>query len=310
MEIYQLKAFIAVARSGHLTRAAEGLHLSQPAVSKQIRALEETLGVTLFDRLPGGMQLTRAGRELLGAAEATLEQALKLVEQAKSWRGEVSGAVRLGTIIDPEYLRLGPLLGRLLEQYPLIDVKLHHGISGWVSERVACGELDAGFCLGEPQAAGLAHVQIATPMYRIVGPVAWRERLEKADWESLAAMPWVGTPKRSSQHWLTAQMAQRSGRALNFVVEADQESSMVDLMRTGVGLCLMREELAQAAQARGELVVWQGAGQACPLNFVYPASRSEDRVVAALRQVLAQVWDLGEGVSAPSASSAALPDTR
>jgi DNA-binding transcriptional LysR family regulator len=55
MEIYQLKAFLAVARVGHLTRAADQLHITQPAVSKQIKALEEELGVLLFDRLPTGM---------------------------------------------------------------------------------------------------------------------------------------------------------------------------------------------------------------------------------------------------------------
>ena len=65
MELYQLRTFAAVAELGHLTRAAEQLHISQPAVSAQVRALEEELGVVLFERSSSGMQLTPAGRQLL-----------------------------------------------------------------------------------------------------------------------------------------------------------------------------------------------------------------------------------------------------
>ena len=64
MEIYQLRTFLAVARLGHLTRAAEQLHLTQPAVSKQVKALEQELGVLLFERQPTGMVLTSEGRAL------------------------------------------------------------------------------------------------------------------------------------------------------------------------------------------------------------------------------------------------------
>jgi DNA-binding transcriptional LysR family regulator len=295
MEIYQLKAFIVVARVGHLTRAAEQLHLSQSAVSKQIRALEDTLGVRLFDRLPWGMSLTRTGRDLLTEAEATLRHALQLQELASRLRGEVAGSVRLGTIIDPEYLRLGSFLGKLLEDYPFIDVKLHHGISGWVLEQLLADELDAGFCLGNPPGGGLVHVQIARPIYVVVGPVSWRERIESAGWRELSLMPWVGTPQHSSQHDLTARMAQQQGLAFSFVVEADQESSMIHLVSTGVGLCLMREDLALAAQRRGELVVWQGVRQPCPLSFVYPAARADEHVLAAVLHTLRAIWGLEAG---------------
>ena len=64
MELYQLRGFAAVAESGHLTRAAERLHLSQPALSAQIKALEDELGVHLFERGPSGMALTAAGKRL------------------------------------------------------------------------------------------------------------------------------------------------------------------------------------------------------------------------------------------------------
>jgi DNA-binding transcriptional LysR family regulator len=293
LETNLLNTFVVVARLGHLTRAAEQLHLSQPAVSKQLRSLEDDLGVKLFDRQPSGMALTRAGRELLADAELLLQQARLLEDRAKRLHGEVFGQVKLGTIIDPEYLRLGPFLGRLLVDYPRIDVKLQHGISGWVLEQIGAGALDAGFCLGDTSAAqDMASLQLALPMYCVVGPAQWAEKIGAADWAALAAMPWVGTPRRSSQHYLTSLIEQQHGLAFNFVVEADQESSMIDLMRTGVGLCLMREELALQAQHRDEVAVWPGVRQACPLSFVYPAGRAEEPVIDALLQVLRGIWAL------------------
>ena len=70
MELYQLRTFAAVADEGHLTRASERLHLSQPAVSGHIKALEGELGVRLFERASTGMQLTAAGSELLERARS------------------------------------------------------------------------------------------------------------------------------------------------------------------------------------------------------------------------------------------------
>ena len=79
MEIYQLRAFIAVARTGHMTRAAEQLHLTQSAVSKQLKALEEEFGASLFERTPSGMTLSAVGRRLMPLAKRTLEAATELV---------------------------------------------------------------------------------------------------------------------------------------------------------------------------------------------------------------------------------------
>ena len=72
MDLYQLKTFVAVAREGSITRASELVHLSQPAVSAHIKALEETLRLALFERTPRGMSLTRHGQRLLAKAEQTL----------------------------------------------------------------------------------------------------------------------------------------------------------------------------------------------------------------------------------------------
>ncbi|HTQ01325.1 MAG TPA: LysR family transcriptional regulator, partial [Casimicrobiaceae bacterium] len=145
MELYQLRSFAAVAELGHLTRAAERLHVSQPAVSAQIKALEDELGVTLFERVSSGMVLTSAGRKLLPAAEKVLDAAQALRSRARSIQGEVAGRARVGTVSDPEFTRVGEFLAQALEQHPLLEIEIHHEVSGAAFEKVRDGALDASF---------------------------------------------------------------------------------------------------------------------------------------------------------------------
>src|SRR5476649_215165 len=110
MELYQLRSFVAVAEAGHLTRAAEKLHVSQPAVSAHIKALEDELELALFGRTPSGMELTFAGQRLLANAEKVLAAAQALRNDASALKGKVAGKVSVGTLSDPEFSRVGEFL--------------------------------------------------------------------------------------------------------------------------------------------------------------------------------------------------------
>lgn len=292
MEIYQLRTFLTVAHTGHLTRAAERLHLTQPAVSKQIKALEEELGVTLFERTPIGTTLTKSGQLLLAQAEKTLTNAVELANMAKKMRGETAGTVSLGTIIDPDFLRLGSVLGQLLDYYPRVDVKLTHGISGKIHEMICAGHLDAGFYLGELNDPAIHAVPLHTLTYLVVAPKAWEERIAKADWSDIALMPWVGTPVHSSQHRLVKDMFRERGYELTAVVEADQEASMRSLVIMGVGLCLLRDDVAREAQEKGQVAIWNKTERYCPLSFIYPRRKETDALIDAMKKAVQDVWNI------------------
>jgi DNA-binding transcriptional LysR family regulator len=290
MEIYQIRTFLTVARLAHLTRAAEQLHLTQPAVSKQLKALEQELGVVLFERQVGGMALTREGKALLPLAERILFDAMEMINQARTLRGEVAGAVSIGTVIDPESIRLGSFLSALLNYFPKVQPRLQHGISGWVLERVKAGELDVGFYLGPVTDPDVASLPMCSLTYLIIAPPAWESRMQTATWADVAAMPWIGTPAGSSQNRLVRTMFADRGFTVHTVVEADQESSMVSMVRGGVGLATMRSDLAHDAKVRGEVCIWEGTTQECPLSLVFQASRRDDLLVAACRKALSDVW--------------------
>src|SRR4029077_19481093 len=122
MDLNHLRSFVSVAQFGHLTRASEALHLSQPALSTHIKTLEEQFGVLLFDRTPSGMALTPAGRRLLVEAEQIIGAVRRLTHSAQDLRGQPTGHLKIGTVLNPAILRVGELISRALERYPQIEL--------------------------------------------------------------------------------------------------------------------------------------------------------------------------------------------
>lgn len=300
MELYQLRTFAAVAEFGHVTRAAEKVHISQPAVSAQIKALEEELGLPLFDRTPTGMVLTAAGKRLLLQAERVLAAAQELRAEARSLAGAVAGRLKLGTVSDPESIRLGEFLSRAVELHPLLELEVHHQVSGAAFESVRNGELDASFYFGRlthPTVASLALHEIA---YRVAAPAAWKDKVEGATWGELAALPWILTPPISSHRGLVGELFAEHGEEPTSVVQADHETVMENLIVSGLGLSLLREDLARAREAAGEVIVLKNARLTTMLQFVYLAEREQEPAIAALLFAVREVWR-GEGKTASRA---------
>jgi molybdate transport repressor ModE-like protein len=292
MELYQLRTLVAVADTGHITRAAEKLHLSQPAVSAHIKALEEQLGVRLFERNPGGMQLTRAGRQLREQAEKVLAEAERLRQLAASLKGEIVGRLRVGTSTDPEFIRVGEFLHRTVERYPLLELELHQEVSGAALEQVRTGELDASFYFGDITSPEVAGLRLRDMAYCVVAPAAWADRVQGADWSEIARMPWIVTPSISTHNRLVRALFSRHGVEPARVVEADQEPVIASLVVSGVGVSLMREPLALQKQRSGEICIWDKARLQTALWFIYHAERSHDPLIEALLGILAEIWEI------------------
>ncbi len=302
MELYQLRTLVAVADAGHITRAAEKLHLSQPAVSAHIKALEEQLGVRLFERNPGGMQLTRAGRQLRDQADKVLAEVERLRQLAASLKGDIVGRLRVGTSTDPEFIRIGDFLHRAVERYPQLEVELHQEVSGAALEQVRTGELDASFYFGDLGSPDVAGMRLHDMTYCVVAPAAWADRVRRADWSEIARLPWILTPSISTHNRLVRALFSRHGLEPTKVVEADQEPVIANLVVSGVGVSLMREPLALRKQQAGEICIWDKARLQTALWFIYQAERSHDPLIEALLGILADLWKI-----APAPRGAAQP---
>jgi DNA-binding transcriptional LysR family regulator len=293
MELYQLRTFAAVAEEGHLTRAAERLHVSQPAVSGQIKALEQEFEVRLFERSPAGMTLTVAGRELLPLAERVLTAADELKKSARRLSGEVAGTLRIGTVSNPESIRLGDLLAAAVKRHPRLELELQHEVSGAALEGVREGRLDASFYFGDAPGRDVTALRLREFVYCVTAPIAWAERIEAADWAEIAALPWILTPAISTHNVLVTRLFEQQGvEPPQRHVEADQESVIETLVVSGVGVSLMREESARARARAGEICIWTPARLRTTLWFVCAAGRESDPLLGALFGLLRETWQL------------------
>lgn len=298
MELYQLRGFVAVAESGHLTRAADKLHVSQPALSAQIKAVEDELGVTLFDREPSGMALSAAGRKLLPHAHAVLAAAQALRNAAGAIHGELAGHARVGTVADPEFVRLPQFLARAVERHPLLEIMLQHEVSGEAFDKVRDGELDASFYYGDRTHPLVASLLLTEFAYRIVAPIAWRDRVEGASFHDIAMLPWVMTPDISTHRALTRKLFEQEGVEPATRVEADHEAVISSLVVGGLGVSLMREDVAESLVASGEICVWDGTRLVTTLQFIYPREREHEPLILALVDVVRDVWPVPAGARA------------
>ena len=293
MELHQLRTFVAVGREGHLTRAADLLCLSQPAVSAHVKALEEELGLALFERGAKGMTLTPAGQHLLEHAEKVLTARQELIHEAGRIKGVVNGRLRLGTVGDAEMLRLGPFLSRMAERHPHVTIQLRSGYSGTVIEDILNNRLDAGFTVftDEPRAGALARIGLMTFALRLAAPSAWRERVEGAGWKELAALPWIGMPPTTFCGRLAEAVFRRQGIAPRSLVEADRNATVQSLIAAGTGIGLLHEEQALKAEQAGEVMLIPGLREETRLDFICLAQRRDDPPLAALCEVLREVWE-------------------
>lgn len=303
MELYQLRAFRVIAETGQLTRAADRLHLSQPAVSAQLRALEDDLGQQLFERTSAGMTLTRVGEELLTYAEKVLAAAADLKKAAHAHGGGPAGRLRLGTLSDPQFIRLGDFLARAIERYPLIEIELHNDFSGAAFQGVKSGVLDGSFYFGEIDHPSVAGLRLGDIHYRVAGPAAWAERIRAADWAGIAALPWIVAPDNSTRNQLLDAEVRRHGVLLAKVIAADNEGVINNLVESEVGVSLIREDLATDCERAGTMAVWGGTRLSAPLWFIYPADRANEPELVALLTVLRETWGLA-AVEPPAAAAA------
>jgi LysR family transcriptional regulator, transcriptional activator of the cysJI operon len=148
MENFRLKVFRTVADEASFRRAAERLHLSQPAISQQIRALEEELAATLFDRGKGRIRLTDAGAVLLRYAR----KGARLAEEARAaldgLRGETTGMLRIGASMTVTQYILPRMLGAFLEQHPRIETAVTSANTENIVAALAQRKIDLGLIEG------------------------------------------------------------------------------------------------------------------------------------------------------------------
>jgi LysR family transcriptional regulator, nitrogen assimilation regulatory protein len=257
MDERKLRYFQAVAEFGSYSRGAEFLRISQPAVSRQIRSLEQELGLALFVRHSHGVSLTDAGRILLERGQAISRQWDHVRDDLRRGQEGLSGTVTIavppaaGCFLIPELAR------RLAAAHPNISLNIAAGFSGYINEWLLHGRVDLA-CLHDPQPLPGFMV---TPLVReevflvgkrgaagLPGPHA-RAR-------DLASVPLIlpGRPNASRRlldGWLEGNAAR-----LDIRMEVDDHLIIRALIRDGLGFSLLTRGAFFAELTSGELQAW------------------------------------------------------
>lgn len=142
LTLRQLRYFKALAETGHFGRAADQCHVTQPALSMQIKELEAELGITLIERRKTGVQLTGEGREVLDRAAQILRDTRDLQDFAASREGPLGRSLSLGVIPTIAPYILPAALPELQRRYPDVDLTLHEAQTAHLVEELSDGEID------------------------------------------------------------------------------------------------------------------------------------------------------------------------
>ena len=291
MELYQLKTFVAIAQERSLTRAAERVFTSPPAVSAQIKALEDELGVKLFDRTSRGMTLTEAGSRLLEEAERTLSSASRMRSTAAQMRGAAQGLVRFGTVSDPIALRLGDALVKLAERHPQVTLQLQQGLSFETIAALQRGELDCAYVMTDREEIdGLEIQRLGAVDLVVVLPTAVAEAHPDLSLAELVALPWVGTPPQCVLRRHLDSLFASAGREYEEGAMANTDGAVRNMVASGFGAGIVRMDQALQAERHGELKVWKGWRGHTWICWASPPQARTSAAVAAVRGAVQDAW--------------------
>jgi LysR family nitrogen assimilation transcriptional regulator len=253
MDLRQLTTFMQVAELGSLSKAADRLHIVQPALSRQIRLLEAELKTSLFTRHGRGMVLTPAGELLLARAGNILRQ----VEEARADLAEEAGTLR-GQVILGVPPTVGDVLAtrlveRFLPLYPSVRLRVVTGFTGHLLEWLLGGEIDIAVAYGTEKRANIGFAPLLAETLQLItagtapaeaGPVRFAE---------LARRRLILPAPQHGLRLLLEREAQRQGLALSVPVEADSLPILRGLVQRGLGATILPMPAVHDELARGLL---------------------------------------------------------
>ena len=172
----QLRYFVQVATLRSINKAAGHLHIAQSALSRRMRQIEYDLGVDLFHRSPKGIELTTAGRRLLGRAAALTDDFRRLREFVTDPRSAPSRHLHIGMVPGPSLLLLNRLVARFHRAAPNIVLQIVEGTTQTLTDQVAAGELEMAIVTDPPPDLRLQHRQLWAEGLFLVGPPGMKSR--------------------------------------------------------------------------------------------------------------------------------------
>src|SRR5262245_27989091 len=276
VEIGQIEAFLAVGTFGGFRRAADALHVTQPAVSARIKALEASLGVPLFERRPGGLAPSAAGRALKPHAEQLLRAVAGARQAVHDLRPASGGALQIAAALSICTYLLPGVLKRFQAAHAKVMITVRSGHSKQVLEMVLSGEAELGLArsLHQPEVETVSLRD--DPLILVERAAARSARGRRVRLEDVVDQPLIFFDRGSSDWTLTHGLFRRAGLVPNVVLEVETIETAKRMVERGLGLAFL-PHLAVAQEIRRatleELEVADAEPLSRSLDLVHPRHR-------------------------------------
>lgn len=258
MEIRQLKAFIAIAEAGTFTAGAQRVHVTQAAISMQIRQLENELGAKLFIRAPRRVILTEAGEHLLHRARHILREHDAARDEIAELAGAELGRLRIGSasaMVTTE--SLPGILRELKKQHTRAEVSVMSGTSDALVQQILAGELDLAFVSLPVEARGIQTerlnedqlVAIASPRHRLA-----KQRTVSA--YTLAGEKLILGERGGNTRRLIDQFFAQAGVTLSVAMELSRQAAIRRMVEADMGVGIVPLQSVREEVEKGRLVRW------------------------------------------------------
>ena len=255
MDFKQLRALVTVAETGNVTRAATLLNIVQPAVSRQLRLLEEDVGAVVFERGRHGMDLTQAGKTLLAYARRVLHEVERARAELRPSEGVVGGIVTVGLLPSTCDLLSSAMVTAIARHYPGIRVRISMGYAGHLQRWLEDGEIDLALLYDPKQTPTIQVQPLLEEDLWIVGlPSTGFQADIPVALSALAGMPLVLPSAPHGLRSLVEHAATRKGVQLTVVAETNAMSIQKSLVIAGHGLTILPTIAVADDIARGILV--------------------------------------------------------
>jgi LysR family nitrogen assimilation transcriptional regulator len=252
MDLKQLEYFVRVAELGSFTKASTMMRVAQPALSRQIRALEEELGESLLIRTGRGVKTTEAGNRLLEHARGILRLVARALEDLENARTGKAGRIAIGMPTSVSRTLTAPLIARLKEALPDASITVLNGRSAQLQEWLLSGTLDMALEFDAAASPVLDVQELGAEQLFLYSPPGDRDEGKPVEMSALADLPMIINSRPNTVRMkLDSELAQL-GRRLNIAFELDSMDTSFELVQGGFGHTIRSKRAARdSASARG-----------------------------------------------------------
>jgi LysR family transcriptional regulator, transcriptional activator of the cysJI operon len=290
MENFRLKVFRSVCDCLSFRRAAEELHLSQPAVTQQIKALEDELGMRLLDRTGGRVVLTPAGRILRKRANNIAELVALTQEELASLNGEHHGLLRAGSSTSIAQYVLPRMLGRFKSEHPKVKLQIRSGNTEQVVEWLIEGQIAIGLIEGPALRKDVRVEPFMEDELVLLFPAnhPWKKR-QSLTIQDLKDAPFLLRERGSGTRRVLESSLEKAGLKVNeleVVMELDSSEAIISSVESGLGIGFVTRAAILPRLPLGKIATATIKGLRISRNFslVYPAGPKPEGLAGVFRQ--------------------------